>query len=168
MKNDAETISIFALLDNRRLSTLIRENFAKQLKLKKYSRTIKQNKRWKDEPESVKVKKVSLKIYDIYHKNEVEVEAYTSPKRMFNMLSQSSTANGNNQNTFDHFDDIQIPRICASEVTMLIWANAPDIFLQLELRRGNPSQPYANKTILRWPHLGNTTKREKPQKGGRE
>ena len=60
----------------------------------------------KDEPENVKVKKVSLKIYDVYHKNEVEVEAYISPKRMFNMLSQSSPANGNNHNTFHHFDDI--------------------------------------------------------------
>ena len=102
------------------------------------------------------------------HKNEVEVEAYALPKRMFNMPSQSSPTNGDNQNTFDHLQDIQIPKICASEVTILIGANAPDIFLQLEVRRGNPTQPYAIKTILGWSLLGNTTEREKPQKDGRE
>ena len=84
------------------------------------------------------------------------------------MPSQSLPTNGDNQNTFDHLQDIQIPKICASEVTILIGANAPDIFLQLEVRRGNPTQPYAIKTILGWSLLGNTTEREKPQKDGRE
>ena len=116
MKNDAETISFFALLDNGSQSTLIREDFAKQLKLKGYSRTINISST-KDELESLKVKEISLKIYDMYHKNEVEVEAYTLPKRMFNMPSQSSPTNGDNQNTFDHLQDIQISKICASKVT---------------------------------------------------
>ena len=53
-------------------------------------------------------------------------------------------------------------------MTILIRANAPDVFLQLEVRRGNPSQPYAVKTTLRRSLLGNTSEREKPQKGGRE
>ena len=72
-KNDSETISIFALLENGSQSTLIREDFAKQLKLKRYSRTINISS-IKDEPESVKVKErkenaterwkgVSLKSY---------------------------------------------------------------------------------------------------------
>ena len=72
-KNDSKTISIFALLDNGSQSTVIREDFAKQLKLTKCSRTINIS-GIKDEPESVKVKKrkgkaterwkgVSLKSY---------------------------------------------------------------------------------------------------------
>ena len=36
---------------------------------------------------------------------------------MFNMSSQSSPTNGDNQNTFDHLQDIQISKICASKVT---------------------------------------------------
>ena len=167
MKNDGETVITFALLDNGSQITLIREDFAKQLKLRGYSRTIKISS-IKDEPETIIVKEISLKIYDMDHKNEVEVEARTLPKRMFNMPSQSSATNGDNQKTFDHLQDIQIPNICASKVTILIGANAPDVFLQLELRRGNPSQPYAIKTILGWSLLGNNTEREKPQKGGRE
>ena len=84
------------------------------------------------------------------------------------MPSQSSPTNGDNQNTFGHLQDIQIPKICASEVTVLIGANAPDVFLQLEVRRGNPSESYAIKTILGWSLLGNTTERERLQKDRRE
>ena len=84
------------------------------------------------------------------------------------MPSQSSPTNGDNQNTFDHLQDIQIPKICASEVTVLIGANAPDVFLQLEVRRGNPSELYAIKTILGWSLPGNTIEREKLQKDRRE
>ena len=40
MKNDGETIRTFALLDNGSQNNLIREDFAKQLKLKGYSRII--------------------------------------------------------------------------------------------------------------------------------
>ena len=46
--------------------------------------------------------------------------------------------------------------------------NAPDVFLQLKLRRGKPSQPYAVKTILGWSLLESINKSEKPQKGGEE
>ena len=49
-------------------------------------------------------------------------------------------------------------------MTTIIAANTPDIFLQLEVRRDNPSQPYAIKTILGWSLLGNTTKRKKATK----
>ena len=160
MKNDGEAISTFALLENCSQSNLTREHLAKKLKLKGYSRIINISS-IKNEPESVKLKKISLKIYNMDQKNEVEVEAYTLPKIMFNMPSQSSPSNGDNQNTFDHLEDIQIPKICASEVTILIGANARNKFLQLEVRRGNPRKPYAFKTILGWSLLSNTTKREK-------
>ena len=73
----------------------------------------------------------------MYHKNEVEVEAYTLPKRMFDMPSQSSPTNGDNQNTFDHLQNIHILNICASENAQ---QNISGIFLQLEVRMGNPSQ----------------------------
>ena len=84
------------------------------------------------------------------------------------MPSQSSPTNGESQNTFDCLQDVQIPKICVPEVTILIGVNASDVFLQREVRRGNPNQPYAIKIILGWSLLGNTTKKEKPQKGGRE
>ena len=45
------------------------------------------------------------------------------------MPLQSSPSNGDNQNTFDHLQDIQIPKTCASEVTILIGANVLDVFL---------------------------------------
>ena len=82
------------------------------------------------------------------HKNELEVEAYTLMKRMLNMASQNPPSNGHNQNIFDYFQDIQTLEICASKETVLIGAIAPDVFFHLEVRRGNPRQPYAIKTIL--------------------
>ena len=168
MKNVDEKISTFdnvRLLDNGSQSSFIREDFAKQLKLKGYSRKINISS-IKDELKIVKVKEISLKIYDMDHKNDVKVEAYTLSKRMFSMPSQSSPTNADSQNTFDHLQDIQIPKICASEVTILI--NAPDAFLQLEVRRGNPSQPYAIKTMLAWSLLVNNTERERTQEYRRE
>ena len=101
MKNVGETISTFVFLDNGSQNTLIREYFVKQLKLKGYFRTINISS-IKDELESVKVKEISLKIYDMDHKNEVEVKRYILPKGIFNTPSQSPPANGDNQNTFDH------------------------------------------------------------------
>ena len=95
MKNDGKTISNYALLDNGSQSTPIREDFSKLLKLSGSSRTVNINS-IKDKPENVKVKETSLKIYDMDHKNEVEVEAYTLPKRMFSISSQSSPTNGDN------------------------------------------------------------------------
>ena len=71
MKNNSQTISIFTLLYNSSQSTLIREDFVKQMKLKEYSSTINISS-INDEPESVKVKEISLNIYDMDHKNEVE------------------------------------------------------------------------------------------------
>ena len=71
------------------------------MKLKGYSR--KTNKSSiKDELERVKVKEISLKIYNMDHKIEVEVEAYILPKRHFNMPAQSLHTNGENQNILDH------------------------------------------------------------------
>ena len=101
MKNVGETISTFVFLDNGSQNTLIREYFVKQMKLKGYFRTINISS-IKDELESVKVKEISLKIYDMDPKNEVEVKTYILPKGMFNTPSQSPPTNGDNQNTFDH------------------------------------------------------------------
>ena len=66
MKNNGETIITSALLDNGSQSTLIREDFAKQLKLKRNFRT-RNISSIKDELESVKVKEINLKIYDMDH-----------------------------------------------------------------------------------------------------
>ena len=80
VKNDGETISNFTLLVHDSQSTFIRENFIKQLKLKRYSRTINISS-IKDEPEKVKVKEISLMIYDMDHKNE-EAEVHITKKNV--------------------------------------------------------------------------------------
>ena len=113
LKNDGETISTFALLGRGSQSILLREDFAKKVKLKGYSRTI-----------NISSKK---EIHKVIHK--VEVQGYTLSKRMFSITSQTSATNGDNQNTFDYLPDIQIPKICVSEVTVLIGPNGPDVFL---------------------------------------
>ena len=79
MKTNDKTTSTFAMLDNGRQSTYKREDFAKKLKLKGYYRTINISS-VKDKPENVKVNEIRLKIYDVDHKNEAKVGAYTLPK----------------------------------------------------------------------------------------
>ena len=51
---------------------------------------------------------------------------------------------------------------------MCIRSNNINVFLQLEVRRGNQVNHMQLKKILGWSLLRNTTEREKPQKGGRE
>ena len=93
-------------------------------------------------------------------KNELQIEALTLPKRMFNMPSQGSLDLTGNSDQLEHLQDLQIPKINASDVTILIGANAPDAFLQVDLRKGQPNEPYALKTMLGWSLLGNITKNE--------
>ena len=53
-----------------------------------------------------------------------------------------------------HLSDIRLPRIDASEVTLLIGSDVPEAFWVEDERRGSTGEPYAIKTPLGWALLG--------------
>ena len=53
---------------------------------------------------------------------------------------------------------IKIHNVSASDITILSSMNAPEAFIQSEVRKGLPDEPYTIKTSLGWSLLGNITK----------
>ena len=157
--SNGKIATTYALLDNGSESTLIRDDFAESLKLKGCKKTIAIS-TITNETEEVNVKEVTLKILDIKGENELKVSALTLPKNMFNMPSQSNLEQ-TVKDQFDHLKDIEISNVKTSDIKILIGANAPEAFIQLEVRKGHPNEPYAIKTALGWSLLGKLSNENK-------
>ena len=134
---DGRTTTIYELLENGSQSTLIKDDFAKGLKLRGYKKTISISSVI-DEYEEVKVKEVSLRIQDIKEENELYISALTLPKNMFNMPPQS-ILEITRINQLEHLKGIKIHNVSASDITILIGANAREAFIQSEVRKELPN-----------------------------
>ena len=53
-----------------------------------------------------------------------------------------------------HLRDLTLPAIEEAEVTILIGSDVPEVFWQLEERRGKRKEPYAAKSLLGWTVIG--------------
>ena len=152
---DERTTKTYALLNNDSQNTLIRDDFAKGLKLKSYKKTISISS-VTDEVEEVKLKEVSLRIQDMKEENELHISPITLPKNMFNMPAQSILGE-ERINQLEYLQGIKIHNVSDSDITILIGKNAPEAFIQSEVRKGLPNEPYAIKTALGCSLLGNIT-----------
>ena len=61
---------------------------------------------------------------------------------------------------YSHLSDVNVPEIHASEVTLLIGMDNPEVFQQIEERRGKPQEPFAVRTPLGWTFYGVPTPAE--------
>ena len=102
------------------------------------------------------MKEVSLRIQDMKEENEFHILAVTSPKNMFNMPAQSILEKAR-INQLEHLKGIKIHNVSVSDITVLIRVNAPEVCIQLEVKKGLLNEPYAIKTVLGWSLLGNMT-----------
>ena len=91
--------------------------------------------------------------------NKLHISALALPKNMFNMPARSILAK-ERINQLEHLKGIKIHNFSVSDITILIGANAPEAFIQSEVRKGLPNEPYAIKTALRWSLLRNINKNE--------
>ena len=66
--------------------------------------------------------------------NELYISALTLPKNMFNMPAQSILEKAR-INQLEHLKGIKINYVSASDVTILIRANAPEAFIQWEVKK---------------------------------
>ena len=62
-----------------------------------------------------------------------------------------------------HLADVSVPDIDASEVALLIGMDNPEVFQQMEERRGKPQEPFAVRTPLGWTFYGVPTQTEVPR-----
>ena len=151
---DGRTTTPYALLDNGSQSTFIRDDFAEGLKLKGYKKIISISSVI-DEVEKVKVKEAFLRIQDMKEENELHISALTS-KNMFNMSAQPILEK-TRINQLKRLKGIKIHNVSAFDITILIDANAPEAFIQSEVRKGLANEPYTIKTASGWSLLGNKT-----------
>ena len=84
------------------------------------------------------MKEVSLRIQDIKEENELYISALTLPKNMFNMPPQSILEK-TRINQLEHLKDIKIHNVSASDITILIGANAREGFIQSEVSKRLPN-----------------------------
>ena len=104
----------------------------------------------------MKVKEVSLRIQHMEKENELHSSALTLSKNMFNMPAQFILEK-ERINQLEHLKGIKIHNVSALVITKLIGANAPEAFIQSEVRKRLPNEPCAIKTALGWSLLGNIT-----------
>ena len=135
---------------------MIRDNFAQSLKLKSCKKTISFSSVI-DELEELKVKEVSLKIQDMKQENKLYISALILHKNLFNTSAQSILEE-TRINQVEYLMGIKIHYVSASDITILSGMNAPEAFIQSEVRKVIPNEPYTIKTSLGWSLLGNITK----------
>ena len=70
-------------------------------------------------------------------------------EKYVNMLKLSKSAKSVLEG-YHHFKGIKLAHVSASAVRILVESNAPDAFVQLELRRSTENQPYAVKMVTLW------------------
>ena len=150
-------ISTYALLDNGSQSSLIREDFAKSLNLKGTNVTVNISS-IKDKGEEVKVKEFTLVISNHKEEQEFEIQpVFSLSKQLFNMPSQTKLP-VNMQKYFNNSnEEITFPSVKSKDIMLLIGANAPELFIQLEVIKGSPGQPMAIRSPLGWTLFGKTT-----------
>ena len=86
--------------------------------------------------------------------DEFHISALALPNKMFNIQKKT----GNNQ--LEHLKDIKIHNVGASDIGILIGANAPEAFIQPEVRKELPIESYKIKIALGGSLLGNISKNE--------
>jgi hypothetical protein len=91
---------------------------------------------------------VSLEVADLDDNTHIDMTSVlTRPKLN---VSSSHIVEQEELEKWTHLRDIQLPEVNTSEVHMLIGQDVPDVMIPQEIRKGNPGDPYAIRTILGW------------------
>ena len=143
-------LSTYALLDTGRESTLIRADFARKLKLKgKAKRVIISS--IKDSGENINVQEVEIQVIDNNNTSSFVIkEALAIEKEKFNMPSQQLPSGYESNNTWQYLHGLQLVNVEPSKVTVVIGADVPEAFIQLEIKRGQQGQPLAIQIPFGW------------------
>ena len=140
----------YALLDTGSQSTLIREDFAAELKLNGTKTKIKMSS-IKDQGETITVHAIDLKISSLANNKVFEAKgAFVIPMEKFNMPSQKYHGLQHAR----HLKSLKLADIRAEDIKILIGADVPEAFHQLDIKSGDKGEPVAIKTPFGWAVFG--------------
>lgn len=142
-----KSIETYALLDSGSDVTLCDERLLKELDIRGSPRafsisTINQTSHIEEGCQ------VSLTVRSINNSESVCLENVLSVKHLPISLANLPSASAINR--WPHLSGISFPKINASQVTLLIGSDVPEVFWTLEERRGKPKEPYAIRSLLGW------------------
>ena len=141
---------IYALFDTRSQRTLIREDFAAELKLHGDKTKIKMSS-IKDQGKSIIAHEVDLKISSIINNKMFEAKgAFIIPVEKFNMPSQKYLG----LQYVSHLRGLKLADIRAEDIKVLIGADIPEVLHQLDIKSGGKGEPIAIKTPFGWTVFG--------------
>ena len=140
-------VRTFALLDPGSTSTFCSEGLIKTLGVigKKGPLSLTTLEKKNSETETLVV---NLEVSDMSSENVLELtEVYARPHLPINInnMGRSEDLNG-----WEHLRDVEIPKVDAGKVTLLIGQDVPKALMPIDLRTGKPGDPYATKTALGW------------------
>ena len=140
----------YPLLDTESQSTLIREDFAAELKLHGNKTKVKMSS-IKDQGESIIAHEVDLRISSIVNNKMFEAKgAFIITVEKFNMPSQKYLG----LQRVSHLEGLKLADIRAEDVKVLIGLDIPEAFHQLDIKSGNKGEPIVIKTPFGWAVFG--------------
>ena len=140
-------VRTFALLDPGSTSTFCSEDLVKTLGVigKKGPLSLTTLEKKNSETETLIV---NLEVSNMSNETVLELpEVYARPHLPINInnMGRSEDLNG-----WEHLRDVEIPKVDADKVTLLIGQDVPKALMPIDLRTGKPGDPYATKTALGW------------------
>ena len=139
----------YALLDTGSQSTLMREDFGAELKLRGNKTNIRMSS-IKDQGESIIIHEVILRISSIVNKMFKAKGAFIIPVEKFNMPSQKYLG----LQHVSHLKGLTLVDTRAEDIKLLIGADIPEAFHQLDIKSGDKGEPVAIKTPFGWAIFG--------------
>ena len=85
-------------------------------------------------------------------------------KEKFNMPSQQLPSGYESNNTWQYLHGLQLVNVEPSKVTVVIGADVPEAFIQLDIKRGQQGQPLAIQTPFGWAIFGSSKSQENDTK----
>ena len=97
---------------------------------------------------------VSLSVHSLDNKGSVDLERVWTVDEI--PVSEDVIPTQKNMKSWPHLEDVEIPALESSKVSLLIGSDVPEVFWALEERRGKKKEPYAVRSILGWTLIGPT------------
>ena len=151
--NGRTQIHTYALLDAGSDVTLCSERLVKRLGIKSVTReftitTVNQTNERRTGHE------VNVEVSSIDRTGKLRLNRVWSVDRL--PISLDSIADQSEIKQWNHLAGINIPKIGASEIELLIGSDTPEAFWVEDQRRGGYGEPYAIKSLLGWTVMGPT------------
>ncbi|KAJ8031990.1 hypothetical protein HOLleu_25384 [Holothuria leucospilota] len=142
-------VTTYALLDNGSTSTFCSEELISRLGGSCNSSKVTLTLTTLEKADSVtQTSIVSLQVKSVNDRECIDLPlVYTKGKIP---IRNHNLATHEDLKVWPHLKGIDLPKVDQVKVGLLIGQNSPEALMPIEVKKGNPGQPYAVKTILGW------------------